>query len=114
MIPRLEQYIKKRYEELPEDKRPKGFFGHMAFFSMMEKEYMTVEETQKRYADDVTLQELVRLRVDNENLQQQVLMLAGDRDMYIEEIKELQQTLRDKNELIQYLEGHIEELKKHV
>ena len=75
---------------------------------------MTVEETQKRYADDITLQEFVRLRVENESLQQQVLMLAGDRDMYIEEIKELQQTVKDKNELIQYLEGHIEELKKHV
>ena len=75
---------------------------------------MSVEETQKRYADDITLREFVRLRVENENLQQQVLMLAGDRDMYIEEIKELQQTVKDKNELIQYLEGHIEELKKHV
>lgn len=31
---------------------------------------MTVEETQKRYADDITLQELVRLRVENEKLQQ--------------------------------------------
>lgn len=49
---------------------------------------MSVEETQKRYADDVTLREFVRLRVENESLQQQVLMLAGDRDMYIEEIKQ--------------------------
>ncbi len=29
-----------------------------------------VEETLKRYADDITLQELVRLRVENERLRE--------------------------------------------
>lgn len=36
---------------------------------------MTVEETLKRYADDITLQELVRLRVENEQLKEVALFL---------------------------------------
>lgn len=31
-----------------------------------------VEDTQKRYADDVTVQELVRLRVENERLREAI------------------------------------------
>lgn len=35
-----------------------------------------VEDTQKRYADDVTLQELVRLRVENERLRKALERIA--------------------------------------
>lgn len=42
-----------------------------------------VEDTQKRYADDVTLQELVRLRVENERLRE-ALRYYADRQNYIE------------------------------
>lgn len=38
---------------------------------------MSVEETQKRYADDITLQEFVRLRVENEKLHQISTFLFG-------------------------------------
>lgn len=38
-IPTLEEFLKLKYEELSEDKRPSGFFGHMAFFIQMEKQY---------------------------------------------------------------------------
>jgi hypothetical protein len=36
-----------------------------------------VEDTQKRYADDVTVQELVRLRVENEQLREALQWIAG-------------------------------------
>ena len=35
-----------------------------------------VEETLKRYADDVTVQELVRLRVENERLREALRNIA--------------------------------------
>ena len=35
-----------------------------------------VEETLKRYADDITLQELVRLRVENERLREALKFYA--------------------------------------
>lgn len=36
-----------------------------------------VEDTQKRYADDITLQELVRLRVENERLREALEKIAA-------------------------------------
>jgi hypothetical protein len=35
-----------------------------------------VEDTQKRYADDITVQELVRLRVENERLREALRIIA--------------------------------------
>lgn len=45
-----------------------------------------VEDTQKRYADDVTVQELVRLRVENERLRE-ALQFYADKDTYTEKIR---------------------------
>jgi hypothetical protein len=35
-----------------------------------------VEDTQKRYADDITVRELVRLRTENERLQEALKKIA--------------------------------------
>lgn len=45
-----------------------------------------VEDTQKRYADDITLQELVRLRVENERLRK-ALSFYADKKAYTETIR---------------------------
>lgn len=42
MFPTFEEFLKKKYEELPQDKRPTGFYGHMSFFLQMEKLYKTL------------------------------------------------------------------------
>ena len=40
-----------------------------------------VEDTQKRYADDITLQELVRLRVENERLREALHTIAATKNV---------------------------------
>lgn len=39
---------------------------------------MTVEEAQKRYADDIMQQELVRLRVENDRMREALNQIAAE------------------------------------
>ena len=44
-----------------------------------------VNDGRTRYADDLTLQELVRLRVDNERLREALKKIANDEPPYVAE-----------------------------
>lgn len=38
-IPTLEEFLKEEYDKLPDNRKPVGFYGHMAFFVQTEKRY---------------------------------------------------------------------------
>ena len=38
----LETFLQREYEKLPEDKRPSGFYGCMAWFVVMQKKYKSL------------------------------------------------------------------------
>lgn len=54
-----------------------------------------VEIEQKRYADDITTQELVRLRVENERLREQERKMTNHALERMEEIERLREALQD-------------------
>lgn len=56
-----------------------------------------VEDTQKRYADDITLQELVRLRVENERLREALRLERQLRDSALALANDLQNELNRMN-----------------
>lgn len=56
-----------------------------------------VEDTQKRYADDVTVQELVRLRVENERLQEALRLERQLKDNALRAFNEARSALQQKD-----------------
>jgi hypothetical protein len=71
-------------------------------------EQQMVEETLKRYADDITLQELVRLRVENDKLKERIETLQDvvreNHDTTLEIFKERERLREVVRLLIEYEE----------